>query len=123
MQLCEHLSEVYRNELSLGNEVLAVGTGYSTGYHICVFFKRPIQSKSIPEGLETETSVLHWYPREYMVQCKKCMMLLGFPLEENQPDNYAPSSSAKPDPRVICTAQTVFFPEDYHETGILPTMK
>lgn len=123
MQLCEHLSEVYRNELSLGNEVLAVGTGYSTGYHIAVFFKRPIQSMSIPEGLETDTSVLHWYPREYTVTCKKCMMLLSFPLEENQPDNYAPSEWAKPDPRVICTAQTVFFPEDYHETGILPTIK
>lgn len=123
MQLCEHLSEVYRNELSLGNEVLSIGVGYSTGNLICVFFKRPIQSSELEEDLIAKESILHSYPDEFIVKCKKCMMLLSFPLEENQPDNYAPSEWAKPDPRVICTAQTVFFPEDYHETGILPTMK
>lgn len=84
---------------------------------------RIFNSSELQEDLIAKESILHSYPDEFIVKCKKCMMLLSFPLEENQPDNYAPSEWAKPDPRVICTAQTVFFPEDYHETGILPTMK
>lgn len=119
MQLCEHLSEVYRNELSLGFYRCRIFNGES---YLCIF-KRPIQSSELEEDLIAKESILHSYPDEFIVKCKKCMMLLSFPLEENQPDNYAPSEWAKPDPRVICTAQTVFFPEDYHETGILPTMK
>lgn len=131
MQLCEHLAPLYQKEIQKGNEVLAVGLNYRSGKKnkMAVFFKKIPQFKKISafakagKMIEEGFIKLHTYPDEHFFACRRCKMILSFPMRSDQPQGYAPAPWAEPNEKVVATTENIYADDQISETGIRPTVR
>lgn len=123
MRLCEHLMPIYQEELKMGNEVLAVGLNFDTGLKMSIFFKKIPMLRNISKSIEEGYTNLPHYPKEHWFACNACKMLLSFPMNNDQPDTYAPVPWAKPNDKVVVTKETVYADDQLSDWSIRPTIR
>lgn len=126
MKLCEHIAQIYRNEIEHGNEPLFV---YTPNYvqknaiaKMYVIMKNKLQNYCI-EGVEEEFVIDYHFPFERYYYCTECMQGISGPVEENQKIWYKYSRFDKTSEKVVATRDNVYIEDGFYGMDLVPTKK
>ena len=112
MKLCEHIAQIYRNEIEHGNEPVFVCTpnydnSSETLANINILMKNKLQDYDI-EGIEVVYLNDTHYPLEQSYRCIACNQYIGGPQKEGQRGWYEYSRFNKVNEKVVATRENVY---------------
>ncbi|MBR6709829.1 MAG: hypothetical protein IKL84_09175 [Clostridia bacterium] len=120
MKLCEHIAEIYRNEIKHGNRPIYVSTPQYVDRHasakLYVIMKKRLQDYHA-SGIEERHYTDYHFPRERFFCCTACGHCISGPLDENQSDWFEDTAAKQPHDKVHATDSNIYS-NIYIEEGV-----